>query len=266
MTIKVDLLPTEKKSLGIDPAMIVMFMLIVGAAVACMLYSKSLTSTIDDKKAEIEAVNAEINQIKTQLPLIEETKKRIASLKREIKMIQSLVHDPLRYANLLQEVAILLPENVWIESLKIDPRGNKVDMKGHAAEVDNRLPLATVAELMRNFDESAYFQTSTLASTAETTVPPNDDRAFDFKLAITYDPEKAAKEPPTGMGQGDGDADEAATTTPPATPDDTEEEEPSDESTDGDAEETTDDAETTDAETPAAGASATPAATETPAE
>lgn len=242
MTIKVDLLPTEKKSLGIDPAMIVMFMLIVGAAVACMLYSKSLTSTIDSKKETIEAINAEINQIKTQLPLIEETKKRIASLKREIKMIESLVYDPLRYANLLQEVAILLPENVWIKDLKIDPRGNKVDISGHAAEVDNRLPLATIAELMRNFDESAYFQTSTLASTTETTVPPNDDRAFDFKLTITYDAEKAAKELPTGMGQSTSSETETTTETP---------------ATDGDASEET--SEVSDSETPAPNASATPA-------
>jgi peptidoglycan hydrolase CwlO-like protein len=98
MTIKVDLLPTEKKQFGIDPAMILMFLLIIGSAVAMLLYSNSLTAQIEEQRAEIEKINAEIKQIETQLPLIEETKNRIASLKREIKMIKSLVYDPLRYA------------------------------------------------------------------------------------------------------------------------------------------------------------------------
>ena len=202
MTIKVDLLPTEKKQFGIDPAMILMFMLIIGAAVAMLLYSNSLTSQIEAQKAEIEKINQEIKQIETQLPLIEETKNRIASLKREIKMIKSLVHDPLRYANLLQEVAILLPENVWLADLSIDPRSNKVEFTGSAAEVvGERKPLATIADLMRNFNDSEYFTNSTLSSTSEKS---KDGQAsvFDFKLSISYDPEKAATEPPTGMGQG----------------------------------------------------------------
>lgn len=240
MTIKVDLLPTEKKQFGIDPAMILMFMLIIGAAVAMLLYSNSLTSQIEAQKAEIEKINQDIKQIETQLPLIEETKNRIASLKREIKMIKSLVHDPLRYANLLQEVAILLPENVWLDDLSIDPRSNKVEFSGSAAEVvGERKPLATIADLMRNFNDSEYFTNSTLASTTEK-AKPGDPSLFSFKLTINYDPEKAATEPPTGMGQGSVPA---VTPTPGASP-------------------SADDEEATSSETP--GASASPNATATP--
>ena len=202
MTIKVDLLPTEKKSFGIDPAMIVMFLLIIGAAAAMLLYSQSLNSQIEEQETRIEEINQQIKQIETKLPRVEEMKNRIVSLKREIKMIKSLVHDPLRYANLLQEVAILLPENVFLDSLSIDPRARQVKIAGSAAEVAGRLPLATVAQLMRNFNDSAYFRSSTLSSTAETTIEPAETRAFSFTLDINYDEEKAATEPPTGMGQG----------------------------------------------------------------
>ncbi len=219
MTIKVDLLPTEKKSFGIDPAMIVMFMLIIGAAVAMLLYSQSLDTKIENKKAEIEKVNQEIKQIETQLPLIEETKTRIASLKREIKMIKSLVHDPLRYANLLQEVAILLPENVWLKDLSIDPRSNTVKFSGSAAEVvGERKPLATIADLMRNFNDSEYFTNSTLASTTETGgVENGEPSVFDFSLTISYDADKAATTPPTGMGGGVPVVEATASPSPAAT-------------------------------------------------
>lgn len=202
MTIKVDLLPTEKKSFGIDPAMIVMFLLIIGAAALMLLYSQKLNTAIANEEQRIEEINAEIKQIETKLPRVEEMKNRIVSLKREIKMIKSLVHDPLRYANLLQEVAILLPENVFLDNLSIDPRSRKVTIAGSAAEVAGRLPLATIAQLMRNFNDSAYFRSSTLSSTSEKSIEPAGTRAFSFTLAITYDEEKAATEPPTGMGQG----------------------------------------------------------------
>lgn len=208
MTIKVDLLPTEKKSFGIDPAMIVMFLLIVGAAAGMLLYSQSLKSKIEAEEQKIEAINAEIKQIETKLPRVEEMKNRIVSLKREIKMIKSLVHDPLRYANLLQEVAILLPENVYLKSLSIDPRGRVVKFDGEAAEVDGRLPLATIAQMMRNFNESAYFRSSTLAATSEIQI--GDVRGFSFSLSINYDDEKAATEPPTGMGQNAVPTEDAA--------------------------------------------------------
>ncbi len=202
MTIKVDLLPTEKKSFAIDPALIFMVLLIIASAFGCVYVTNWYDGQIEAKEQEIEAVNQKIKEVEAQLPRIEETKNRIAGIKREIKMIRSLVYDPLRYANLLQEVAILLPDNVWIDKLDIDPRTNKVSFSGVAAEYDNRLPLATIAQLMRNFNDSAYFRTSTLASTTETKVEPDDTRAFTFSLDVTYDPEKAANEPPTGMGQG----------------------------------------------------------------
>lgn len=201
MTIKVDLLPTEKKQFGIDPAMILMFILIIAAVAGMFLYSNSLANQIKNKQAEIEKIDQDIKQIETQLPLIEETKTRIASIKREIKMIKSLVHDPLRYANLLQEVAILLPENVWLTDLAIDPRGNKVTFNGRAAEVlGERKPLATIADLMRNFNDSEYFTNSTLSSTSESASTEGEPSVFQFSLSINYDPEKAATEPPTGMG------------------------------------------------------------------
>ena len=245
MTIKVDLLPTEKKSFGIDPAMIVMFLLIIGAAALMLLYSQRLNTAMENEEARIEQINQEIKQIETKLPRVEEMKNRIQSLKREIKMIKRLVHDPLRYANLLQEVAILLPENVFLDNLSIDPRARQVSISGSAAEVAGRLPLATIAQLMRNFNDSAYFRSSTLSSTSETTIEPGDTRAFTFSLTISYDEEKAATEPPTGMGQG---------SVPTEDPKELQQEMGDDEI----------DADLEDAATPES--TATPAATETPSE
>ena len=202
MTIKVDLLPTERKGFGIDPMMIVLLIVIIGATVCMMSYSQKLQGDIDKKNQEIAEVEKQIKQYEAQLPVLQERRARIRKLEEQIRMIQSLVHDPLRYANLLQEVAVLLPPNVWLENLSIEPGNQSVTFNGTAAEVEGRLPLATVAQLMKNLNESRYFRDASLSSTSEKMT--DDVRGFSFALTVRYDPEAAATLPPTGLGTGGG--------------------------------------------------------------
>ncbi len=204
MTIKVDLLPTERKGFGIDPMMIVLLIVIIGASVCFMFYSQKLQGDIDDINTQIADVEKQIKQYEAQLPVLQERRARIRKLEEQIRMIQSLVHDPLRYANLLQECAVLLPPNVWLGSLAIEPGKQSVALNGTAAEVEGRLPLATVAQLMKNLNESRYFRDASLTSTAETQL--EGVRGFTFTLTVRYDPEAAATLPPTGLGQGGADA------------------------------------------------------------
>lgn len=202
MTIKVDLLPTERKGFGIDPMMIVLLLVIIGVSVCFAFYSQKLDGDIEDLKGQIAEVEKEIKQIEASLPVLEERRARIRKLKEQIEMIKSLVHDPLRYANLLQEVAVLLPPNVWLTSLSIEPGSQSLQLNGTAAEVAGRLPLATVAQLMRNLNDSRYFKDASLSSTSETSVDPGDLRGFTFQLQVRYDPQAAATLAPTGLGGG----------------------------------------------------------------
>ena len=206
MTIKVDLLPTEKKGFGIDPMVIVMLICIIVATIGFMFYSQKLDGQIANLKTEIETVDKEIKTLEAQLPVLQERRARIAKLREQIEMIKSLVNDPLRYANLLQEVAVLLPPNVWLENLSIDPGKQSVQFDGTAAEVAGRLPLATVAQLMKNLNESRYFNESQLKSTQEVAIKETDARGFTFALTVGYDAKAAAELPPTGLGGGGEDA------------------------------------------------------------
>lgn len=199
MTIKVDLLPTEKKGFGIDPMVIVMLICIIVATIGFMFYSQKLDGQIADLKVEIETVEKEIKTLEAQLPVLQERRARINKLREQIEMIKSLVNDPLRYANLLQEIAVLLPPNVWLDTLSIDPGKQSVSISGVAAEVAGRLPLATVAQLMKNLNESNYFNEASLASTSETTITDTEATGFSFQLSVGYNAKAAAEQPPTGL-------------------------------------------------------------------
>ena len=100
------------------------------------------------------------------------------------------------------DVPVLLPPNVWLENLSIEPGNQSVTFNGTAAEVEGRLPLATVAQLMKNLNESRYFRDASLSSTSEKMT--DDVRGFSFALTVRYDPEAAATLPPTGLGTGGG--------------------------------------------------------------
>ena len=196
MTIKVDLLPTERRGFRLDPMVIVLFLLVVICTVGFAYYGQTLQQEIDSTKKEVEKVNAEIKEKQQSLPVIEERRRKIAKLQEQIEIIKSLVHDPQRYANLLQEVGIMLPPNVWLSSLSIEPGSSTIAFGGTALETPGRLPLATIALLMKNLNDSKYFRDANLASTTGATVA--GVTSFTFQMSVRYDAQAAATLPPTG--------------------------------------------------------------------
>ena len=108
MTIKVDLLPTERRGFRLDPMVIVLFMLVVLSTVGFAFYGQNLTQQIEAEKKKIEVVKAEIKQNEASRPIIEERRKRLRKLDEQIQIIKNLVHDPQRYGTLLQEVGMCL--------------------------------------------------------------------------------------------------------------------------------------------------------------
>ena len=100
-------------------------------------------------------------------------------------------YDPVRYANLLTEVGKVLPNNVWLTNLSVEPSTTTVTMSGVAAHRPGKAPLATIAEFMQNMDKSEIFTEASLASTAKTQVE-NTGTGFTFQIEATYDPDEAA--------------------------------------------------------------------------
>ncbi len=190
MTIKVDLLPTEKKRFGLDPLVIVLFLFVVLATVAMFMWSKNLENQISQKRNEIAEVEKQIKDLEAQLPVLEERQNRIRKLKEQIQIIKTLVYDPVRYANLLTQITMALPDNVFLESLTIDPSKTQVNMTGKAAEVGGTLPLATISLLMKNLNDTEYFRGASLSSA--TREKSGDIPAFAFTIDVAYDPQAAA--------------------------------------------------------------------------
>lgn len=205
MTIKVDLLPTEKPGFQFDPLVLVLFVFVVASSGVCWYYGQTVEQeikVIDEKRVVVES---KIKELETSKKAIEKEREKLAKLTQQFQLVKSLMHDPLKYANLMSEVSALLPDSVFIDNLNIDPGPNTVTFSGTAA---GNLPLSIVAATMKNFNESAYFDGTTLQSCSR---KGDGEDVFSFSMTVHFDPNAATDKAP-------GTKDSAAGAAPVAPP------------------------------------------------
>ena len=181
-TIKVDLLPREKRAFRLDPMVLVLLFLVAGSSACFASYGQHLQQSVQGQKNVISQADEQIKQLKASLPIIEERRARVSKLQEQIRLIHSLSKDSLRYANLLRRVAGLLPPNIFLTSLSVEPTNLTVTVAGTVQEVPGRLPLATLSQLMKRLHE-AHFSDANLSSASHT-----GNTAFSFQLQFRYDP------------------------------------------------------------------------------
>lgn len=209
MTIKVDLLPTEKRGFQIDPLVIVLVVFVLATSGAFYYYGQTLEQQIKKLEDERVTVEAKIKECETAKKAIEKERERLAKLEQQFQLVKNLMHDPLKYANIMSEVGGLLPDTVFIDSLNIEPASSSITFSGTAQGV---LPLAVISATIKNFNESAYFDGAALQTA--TRVNKDGIEAFTFGLNINFNATAATEKPP-------GTKDGGVAAPPPPTPDDT---------------------------------------------
>jgi len=190
MTIKVDLLPTERKKFGFDPMIGFLLVIVLICTAGFWIYGSSLSNTIDAKKSAIVEKENKIKEMESKLPIIEELNKKNAELEMQIKTVKELVYDPIRYANLLQEVVTVLPRNVWISNLNVEPATTTVTFGATALATAKDRPLESIAKLMKNLQNSKYFNTPTISSANQGKT--EEGISYSFQIEARYNPQAAA--------------------------------------------------------------------------
>lgn len=193
MAIKVDLLPTERKKFGFDIIIALIAVLLVVAGIGFYFYGESLKSQIDTQQAKLAQIQKDIQKEKEGLPAIAELKKKNQELEVQINTVKTLRYDPIRYSNLLDEISILLPNNMWVSSISIEPVKRTVVLAGVAAEQPGVRPLESISGFMKSVNKSRYFRSATIASTTRgtTTVGKTPYTSYGWTIEMEYDPSAA---------------------------------------------------------------------------
>jgi len=195
MAIKVDLLPTERKKFGFDIVLAIIIILIAIAAVGFWSYGEQLQRNLADKESTLTSKNAEVEKEKADLPQIDEMKKRNENIRAQIRTVSTLRNDPVRYSNLLDEISRLLPYNMWVSKIDIDPVKQVVQLAGLAVEQPGVRPLESISGFMKSLSQgnSECFLSSTISSTTRgtTTVGKSTYTSYGWTIEAAYDPVKA---------------------------------------------------------------------------
>ncbi|MBI2265752.1 MAG: PilN domain-containing protein [Armatimonadetes bacterium] len=168
MTIKVDLRPTEKpRGVGLDGMTIILFILILIVAGGCWFYNMQLEGQVKAAEKQLADVQAERENYKSIRPRLEQIKKETAKLDEDIRMMRSLRYDPLKFSELLVEVGVRMPQNVWLSSLTIDSGTQQCQLGGYSLKTAQLGPLRTIADLLQNLLNSRYFSDVYLVNASE---------------------------------------------------------------------------------------------------
>lgn len=193
MAIKVDLLPTERKKFGFDIVIALMVLLVVGAFAGCYWWNTQLENQVKQKEKELTDITSQRDQAKQGLGNIDGLRKQITDLNAKIKTVSTLKLDPVRYSNLLDELSSLLPNNMWVSSISIDPQKHSLTLVGVAAEQPGIRPVESISGFMKSISKSKYFKNAVISSTTRgtTTVDKNNYTSYSWNIELEYDPDKA---------------------------------------------------------------------------
>lgn len=206
MAIKVDLLPTERKKFGFDPLLAILVLLIVVCVVVFHYVGQIYEKNVVQATASLTEVTNSVEEAKKGLPEIERLQKENSELENQINAVKTLRYDPIRYSNLLDEISALLPNNMWVSNISIEPSKNSVQLTGVAVEIPGIRPLESVSGFMKNANKSKYFRGATITGTSRGTanVGQTTYTSYSWTIDMNYDPKAAEQTNPDAVEKGPG--------------------------------------------------------------
>lgn len=190
--IKINLLPEAKVALARKPAVVPAGIpaenlnnyLIIGFLVLGLLIGGYLWFSHQTKKSKLEAkVQDARQQAEALKPFIEQVndfEKRKKELEDKLKLITDLRSNQEGPVHLMDELASLVPDLLWLTSLEM--KGNTMEIKGNAFNP------SSIAEFLQRLDESPYFDEPSLKEMKES----KDFNTFSLTVGFSFSPKQEA--------------------------------------------------------------------------
>ncbi len=141
---------------------------------------------IDAQKVRNDMLNREIADLRKQVEEIKELKKQRNALVDQMQVIQDLQGNRPQIVRVFDDLVRKVPDGVYITELT--RRGTKVSFTG-VAESNNR-----VSSLMRQLDESTWFESPNLLSVNKIRQSNDDSSPNRFNMTVQMSTPKAADE------------------------------------------------------------------------
>lgn len=150
-----------------------------------LLGHTAISTRIDTQNGRNEFLKKEIAKLDKEIDEIKGLKEQIRAMLARKQVVESLQTNRSLEVHLLDQLARLLPEGVYLSSIK--QQGDTVTLTGYAQSN------ARVSTLMRNFESSTWLKSPRLIEIKAATV--NNLRASQFAMTV-----KLAPPPPAETG------------------------------------------------------------------
>jgi type IV pilus assembly protein PilN len=178
--IRINLLPVraekKKETLRYQALLAVGILCVLGAGLAGV--HLTLGSQISDVERQMAERRAEIARLQAVIGEVKEFKNKKKALEEKIAVISGLERRQRGPAQILDELARISPEKLWIESWK--DSGGSLSVDGIA--IDNQ----TIAQFMTRMQTSPWFSGVRLEVTRQVNRGGADLKSFSIKASISY--------------------------------------------------------------------------------
>ncbi|MGI1679168.1 MAG: PilN domain-containing protein [Cellvibrionaceae bacterium] len=136
----------------------------------------SVQGSIDNQSSRNQLLQSEIAKLEDQVKEIEELKKRKAELLDRMKVIQDLQYTRPVIVHYFDEIVKAVPKGIYLTELS--RKGDQLSIVG-AAESLNR-----ISSLMRNFEESEWFEGASMSTIDELSDKDSGIQEQKFKMTV----------------------------------------------------------------------------------
>ncbi|MCO4770337.1 MAG: PilN domain-containing protein [Deltaproteobacteria bacterium] len=149
--IRINLLPVRaaRKKEEVQRQLILFTIFLVGVLLVGIGILQANRSNLANVQQSNRQLEAEIADLKKIIGEVDEYKKQKALLEKKLEVIRKLKADKTGPVHMLDELALRIPEKLWLES--IDEANNKVTLKG--VSINNEV----IATFMNKLEDSTYF-------------------------------------------------------------------------------------------------------------
>ena len=176
--IRINLLPRERLRAP-TPAPLrigaVVVVLLVAAAVVATLALNARNTAV---REEIAAINAEITELQPKVARVEELKKLIEVAERKEQMLKRLEAARIPWDQVLLELRVIIPRDVWLTSVSAAQDGNLV-FNGFG------LTYTAIARFMVNLESSQMFEGTDLVSSQKQPIGTRPTVTFSVTSRLT---------------------------------------------------------------------------------
>lgn len=180
--IRINLLPirqTQKRQ-TLQQQLLIGGMLLVITLIACIVWSATVSSRVDDRRAQIAQKRNELKQLDKIIGEVNEFTTKKKELEEKLKVIEQLRKGKTGPVKALDDLATEIPNRVWLT--KLTENNGSVTIEGNAIDHED------VSAFMKSLQKSKYFSGIVLGYSKASKDAKSGVTLYQFKItcAVNY--------------------------------------------------------------------------------